>query len=114
MVELLHLWRNEAYTYRLLSEAVVTGHYTRDQAKRALATANFGPEGLRLAFLPLTQGEHAAFAAIATFAQLPPHEFLWSCLDAIMTNSDDQDLLAGAQEAAQRRFALNQLPDWAR
>lgn len=112
-VELLHLWKNEAHTYRLLAEAVATGRYTQAQARRALAAATFGPELHHLAFLPLSKEEHKAFTAITAFAQLPPPQFLWACLDTIMTNSDDEDLVAGCREAAHKRFIQEQLPGWA-
>lgn len=111
-VELLHLWQNEACTYRLLAEAVATERYTPSQAKRALAAAGFGPEKLELAFVPLTAGEHRAFAAIAAFAGLEPRELLWACLDAIMMHSEDEDLIAGCAEAARRRFREGIEPDW--
>lgn len=36
LTELLHLWVNEAHAYRLLVEALITGRYTKQQAKQAL------------------------------------------------------------------------------
>lgn len=113
-VELLHLWQNEAYSYRLLAEAVAMGLYSAERAKQALAKGAFGPGDVRLAFLPLAETEHRAFGAIAAFAQLAPQEFLWVCLDAVMGNSDDEDLLQGCAEAARRRFRDGVLSDWAR
>lgn len=113
-VELLHLWQNEAHTYRLLAEAVAIGHYSPIEAKRALARGVFGPEQLRLAFVPLAESEQRTFAAIAAFAGLPPSEFLWSCLDTVLINSDDEDLLKGCAEAARKRFREGELPAWGR
>lgn len=111
-IELLHLWQNEAHTYRLLAEAVATGRYSHERAKQALAKGTFGPEELRLAFLPLTEAEHRAFSGIAAFARLSPEEFLWACLDTVMGNSEDEDLLAGCREAARRRFQEGTMPKW--
>lgn len=111
-VELLHLWKNEAHAYRLLAEAVAIGQSEPAQAKRALATAVFGPDELRLTYLPLSEGEHRAFAAIAAFAQLAPHELLWACVDTIMAHGDDEDVIAGCAEAARRRFQDGEMPEW--
>lgn len=109
---MLHLWKNEAHAYRLLAEAVAIGQYEPAQAKRALATAVFGPDELRLTYLPLSEGEHRAFAAIAAFAQLAPHELLWACVDTIMAHGDDEDVIAGCAEAARRRFQDGEMPEW--
>lgn len=114
IVELLHLWKNEACTYRLLAEAMVTGRYSLEGAKRALAKGVFGPEELRLIFLPLNEAEHRAFNAIAAFSQLAPQEFLWACADTVMGSCGDQDVLLGCAEAARKRFRDGRAPDWAR
>ena len=36
-IELLHLWKNEAYAYRSLVEAILTGRYTHEEARLVLA-----------------------------------------------------------------------------
>ena len=64
--------------------------------------------------LPSTKEEHQAFTHIATFAQLEPYQFLWSCLDTIMSHADDELLLAGCYQAATKRFEERILPDWAK
>ncbi len=109
MVELLHLWKNEAYSYRQLIEAILTGRFTHNRAKEALSRS----ESLNVyAFLPLKKGERDAFLAIANFAEMDPHEFFWSCLDTIMCHADDEDVLAGCREAAERRFRDDKMPEW--
>jgi|GEM_PF-2236875 len=112
--DLLHMWMNETYAYRFLAEAVATGRYSKEQAKRALKTGQLEFENLHLTYLPLTKEEHKAFTHIATFAQLEPYQFLWSCLDTIMSHADDELLLAGCRESATKRFEEGVTPGWAK
>ena len=39
-IELLHLWKNEAYTYRQLVEAVVVGDVSPETAQMALTISD--------------------------------------------------------------------------
>ena len=122
-IELLHLWKNEAYAYRNLIEAVASGRFSLSKARELLESNQTGFRLLgcscfalgamqdpadrgadcRLEVL-LSREECDAFISAANKARLSPAEFLWSCVDSMMNSADDEDVLRGCREAAERRF----------
>ena len=135
-VELLHLWKNEACAFRHLTEALVAGRFSLEEAKTLLACPNqfeaaneceilnekceiegtavdFEPFSIsHLLFNILSVGEREAFLAAARKAELSPAEFLWACVESMMNSSDDEDVLRGCREAAHRRFREGKLSEW--
>jgi len=138
MVELLHMWMGEAFSYRQLAEAVTSHCVSLEEAKRMLASHLAGSRFLgcpcvalratpdppgndvgcrfkdsRIAMLPLGVDEFKSLEAVAKRSGLELHEFLWACVESMMNNADDEDVLKGCREAAHRRFRAQVLPDWA-
>jgi len=137
MVELLHMWMGEAFSYRQLAEAVTSRHVSLEEAKRMLESHLAGSRLLgcpcvalratpdppdsdvgcrfnesRIAMLPLGVDEFKSLEAVAKRSGLELHEFLWACLDTIMSSSDDPDILQGCYDAANRRFRDGVIADW--
>ncbi len=135
-IELLHLWKNEAFAFRHLVEVLVAGRFSLEEAKKLLAypietepenecefvNEKSGTEGTAVGFEPLSIyyslltilsfSESDAFLAMAKKAQLSPVEFLWACVESTMNNGDDPDVLNGCREAVHKRFRDEVLPDW--
>ena len=112
-VELLHLWKNEAYAYRHLVEMVISGRYTFAQAREALSkTYSLNSYSLNTCSLELAPEEREAFLATAKRSSLSPSEFLWACVESMMNSADDEYVLNGCREAAERRFKDGVLSAW--
>ena len=76
-IELLHLWKGEACSYRLLAEAIVTGRISHDQAQSMLSRVHsFESSSLKVRILEPTAREYSDFLARECMTELEPEQLL--------------------------------------